>query len=91
MGLKLADDLECARDDADDAILASQEDIVGAGGNTDNVTLLQKGQDNDSIVGSGSGTSKSDALSASGSLTWETSKNLNGFHCKGVRFGTCSS
>lgn len=86
MGLELADHLECARDDADDAILASQEDIVGAGGNTGDAALLGKGQDTDSRVGCGSSTSKSDVLSASGSLTWETSKNLNGFHCVDVRF-----
>lgn len=84
MGLELADDLEGARDDADDAILAAQEDIVGPGRNAGNVPLLQQSQGGAYEDGEWGGTSKSDA---SGSLTWETSKNLNGFHCSTVSVG----
>lgn len=91
VGLELAHDLEGARHDADDAILASQEDVVGARGDAGDVPLLQTGQGGDNSVGSGSGTSKSDALSASGSLTCETSKNLNGFHCTAVSVARESS
>lgn len=81
MGGEFADDLEGTRDDADDAIGAPQEDIIGAGRDAGHVAFLYTGQDGNGRVEGGAGTSKSEAVSASGSLTWETSKNLNGFHC----------
>lgn len=78
--LKFLDDLECRREDANETIVAAEENTLGSRAHAaDIIALLALASDGS--PGIAELTSKSDGWSASsGGFTWPTSKKLKIFH-----------